>query len=102
MNHTSCLTKMTACLITTLCLISESSIAAPSAQTQPTNCYNINNNQQCNLNYQEVCLQYNSVNSQTGCAQWGLIQCQWVENKEGTQLATWCLPLGKSYVMKQP
>ena len=96
------ITKIISSVIASLSITTSIYAAAPNAQTPAVNCYKINLENQCNQSYQSFCMQYDTVdNSQAGCSKWGLIQCQWVENVEGTQTSTWCVPVGKSYAMKK-
>ena len=85
-----------------LTLTSGAHAAQPNALTTPVNCYNLSSSAQCTQSYQEFCMNYDTADDSTmGCSQWGLIQCEWVENKEGNDVATWCVPLGKQYAMNK-
>ena len=95
-------TITTMCSMFILTLTSGAHGAQPNALTTPVNCYDLSSSAQCTQSYQEFCMNYDTAdNSTTGCNHWGLIQCKWVENKEGNNVATWCVPLGKQYAMNK-
>ena len=84
--------------ITTALVFACPIVAKPNAATTPTNCYNLANKEACTSNYQIFCNDYNQdIYAPEGCKKWGLVQCNWVINKEDDKVLTWCTPTGKIY-----